>query len=222
MQNDKQPCGSPLRVQQNSKLLLATTNPGKILEYKEIFKELNLKIELLSLKEAGISQKIEETGQTFEENARKKALFYLKLTGLPTLAEDSGLEIDYLNGEPGVKSRRWPGHKASDAELISMTLEKLRGVPLKKRGAQLRVIIALLIDKTVKTFEGILRGVIIKEPIEKIIPGYPFRSLFYVPEVDKVLGELTMEEEARIAHRKKALEKAIPILKSKFKMQKSK
>ena len=202
------------------KLLIATNNPGKLLEYRTILKDLSL--ELVTLKDLNIKANVEEDGKTFKENAIKKAKFYSKLTGLPTLAEDSGLEIDYLNGEPGIKSRRWAGYKASDAELISMTLEKLRGVPLEKRGAQLRVIIAMLVDKTVKTFEGILRGVIIKEPIEKIIPGYPFRSLFYVPEVDKVLGELTMEEEARIAHRKKALEKAIPILKSKFKMQKSK
>jgi len=194
------------------KLLIATNNPGKLLEYRTILKDLSL--ELVTLKDLNIKANVEEDGKTFKENAIKKAKFYSKLTGLPTLAEDSGLEIDYLNGEPGIKSRRWPGYKASDAELISMTLEKLRGVPLEKRGAQLRVIIAMLVDKTVKTFEGILRGVIIKEPIEKIIPGYPFRSLFYVPEVDKVLGELTMEEEARIAHRKKALEKAIPILKN--------
>jgi len=194
------------------KLLIATNNPGKLLEYRTILKDLSL--ELVTLKDLNIKANVEEDGKTFKENAIKKAKFYSKLTGLPTLAEDSGLEIDYLNGEPGIKSRRWAGYKASDAELISMTLEKLRGVPLEKRGAQLRVIIAMLVDKTVKTFEGILRGVIIKEPIEKIIPGYPFRSLFYVPEVDKVLGELTMEEEARIAHRKKALEKAIPILKN--------
>ena len=194
------------------KLLIATNNPGKLLEYRTILKDLSL--ELVTLKDLNIKANVEEDGKTFKENAIKKAKFYFKLTGLPTLAEDSGLEIDYLNGEPGIKSRRWAGYKASDAELISMTLEKLRGVPLEKRGAQLRVIIAMLVDKTVKTFEGILRGVIIKEPIEKIIPGYPFRSLFYVPEVDKVLGELTMEEEARIAHRKKALEKAIPILKN--------
>lgn len=193
------------------KLLIATTNPGKILEYREIFKELPL--EIVTLKDLNIRAGVEEDGASFEENALKKVAFYSKLAGLPTLAEDSGLEIDCLKGEPGVKSKRWPGHEASDEELIGMTLEKLRGVPREKRSAQLRAVIALSVNGEIRTFEGILRGIIMEKPIAKIIPGYPFRSLFYVPEIDKVLGELTMEEEALVAHRKKAIEKALPIIK---------
>jgi len=138
------------------------------------------------------------------------------LTKLPTLAEDSGLEIDYLNGQPGVKSRRWPGYEASDKELINITLKKLKGVTLEKRGAQLRVVMALIIDEKVKTFQGLLRGIIMEKPIKKMIPGYPFRSLFYLPEIKKVIGELTMEQEAMVAHRKKAVKKALPILKKIF------
>lgn len=192
-------------------LLIATTNPGKILEYRVILKDLPLA--LVTLKDLNIKADVEEDGKTFKENAIKKVKFYSKLAGLPTISEDGGLEIDYFNGEPGVKSRRWPGYEATDEELINMTLEKLRGVPLKKRGAQLRVVIALSIDEEVRTFEGILRGVIMEKPIKKIIPGYPFRTLFYLPKIKKVLGELTMEEEAVVAHRKKALEKALPIIK---------
>ena len=193
------------------KLLIATTNPGKVLEYRVILKDLP--IELVTLKDAGIKDGVEEDGKTFEENAVKKAKFYSKFVDFPTLAEDAGLEIDCLGGEPGVKSRRWPGHEASDGELVEMTLEKLNGVPMAERGAQLRVVVALaMAGEEIKTFEGILRGVIIEKPISKIIPGYPFRALFYVPGVNKVLGELTMEEEAEIAHRKQAVEKCLLLL----------
>ncbi|HJN62161.1 MAG TPA: non-canonical purine NTP pyrophosphatase [Candidatus Parcubacteria bacterium] len=193
------------------KILIATTNPGKLLEYREILKELSL--EIVTLKDLNNQTEVKEDGKTFKENAIKKVKFYSKLTEFPTIAEDSGLEIDYLNGEPGVKSKRWPGYEASEKELINLTLKKLQGVPLEKRGAQLRVVIALSINKEIKLFEGVIRGVIIEKPIKKIIPGYPFRTLFYIPEIKKVLGELTMEEETKIAHRKKALEKALPIIK---------
>lgn len=194
-----------------SKLLIATTNPGKVLEYKEILKDLP--IELVTLNDLGISADVEEDGKTFEENAVKKVEFYSKLAGLPTLAEDSGLEIDYLNGEPGVRTKRWLGYDASESELISATLEKLKGVPMEKRGAQLRVVIALSVkDEKIQTFEGVIRGLIMEKPIDKIIPGYPFRTLFYIPEINKILGELTMAEEAKVAHRKRAIEKALPVI----------
>ncbi len=198
------------------KLLLATTNPGKILEYKEILKDLG--IEIISLRDLKLeNSQVEEDGKTFEENAIKKSKFFCKLTKLPTLADDGGIEIDALNGEPGVKSRRWPGHEATDEELVKMTLEKLDGLPHEKRGAQLRCSIALSFpgDEEVRLFEGVLRGFIMEKPIG-IIPGFPFRSLFYLPEIGKVLGELSMEEEAKIAHRKRAMEKAIPLLKRKL------
>lgn len=199
----------------NNKLLIATTNPGKILEYKEIFKQLKLSLELVSLKDLDLDrEKVEEDRATFEENAVKKAKFYCQKSGLPTLADDGGIEIDALNGEPGVKSRRWPGYEATDKELIKMTLEKLKGLPKEKRGAQLRCSIAISFpgDKKVHLFEGVLRGFIMEKSIG-IIPGFPFRSLFYLPEIGKILGELSMEEEAKIAHRKKVVEKALPILK---------
>jgi XTP/dITP diphosphohydrolase len=159
------------------KLLIATNNPGKVKEYKELLKDLPLK--LVSLKDLGIKDKVNESGKTFEENAIKKAKFYSRLSGFLTLADDGGLEIDYLNGEPGVNSRRWPGYEATDKELIDFCLKKLEGVPWQKRKAQLRVIIALAIPgKEVLTFEGKLRGIILTKPRGKLIPGYPFRPIF--------------------------------------------
>lgn len=194
------------------KLLIATKNPGKVLEYKVILKDLP--VELITLKDLDIKDDVEEDGKTFEENAVKKVKFYAGLAGLPSIAEDSGLEIDYLNGEPGIHTKRWLGRDASEGELISATLDKLKGVPMKERGAQLKVVIALAVkEEEIWTFEGVIRGFIMEKPIAKIIPGYPFRTLFYLPEINKVLGELTMEEEAEFAHRKKAVEKALPIIK---------
>ena len=193
------------------KLLIATKNPGKVFEYKAILKDLPLKI--VTLGDLNIKTGVEEDGKTFEENAIKKVKFYSKLSGLPTIAEDGGIEIDYLNGKPGVRSRRWPGHEASDKELINLTLKKLKGVPLEKRGAQLRVVAALAIDNKIETSGAVLKGIILEKSIKKIIPGYPFRSLFYVPEAKKIFAEMTGEERKSVGQRRKAIKKLLPIIK---------
>jgi len=191
-------------------LLIATTNQGKILEYKAILKELDPGIKAVSLQDLKINQEVEETGRTFEENAVIKASFYYNLSGLPTLADDAGIEIDYLNGEPGVLSRRWPGHEATDEEIIQIALEKLKGVPVSQRGAQLRAVIAFIFSKpeNYHVFEGILRGHIAESPTKKRIAGYPFRSIFIPAGGDKYLGDMSL-----VAHRKQAMEKALPIIK---------
>lgn len=194
----------------DKKILVATKNAGKISEYNELFKDLPYK--LLTLADLRIKDEPKENGKTFTENAIKKVEFYSQISKFPSLAEDSGLEIDYLNGEPGVFSRRWLGRKRTDEELIQITLKKMKGVPQEKRDAQLRVVIAFKLNKEAVpiTTEGTLRGRITEKPMAEIIPGYPFRSIFYVPAIDKVLAELSMAEEAKIAHRKMALEKLIP------------
>ena len=197
------------------KLLIATTNPAKFREYQALLKNLLLK--LISLRDLKIKKTLKEDGKTFKENAIKKAQFYSKLTNLPTLADDGGLEIDYLKGEPGIKSHRWPGKEAADQELIDFTLKKLRGVPWEKRGAQFRVILALAIPgKKVLTFEGKKRGIILTKPRGKIIPGYPYRSIFYLPKYKKSFNQLNFNEEIKIGHRKKPIKKLIPILKKLF------
>jgi XTP/dITP diphosphohydrolase len=202
-----------------SKILLATHNPGKILEYREIFK--SYPIELVTLRDINITHEPEETGKTFDENAIAKARYYAEHTDLPVLAEDSGLEIDYLNGEPGVYSGRWPGHKATDQELIDIAMSKLQNVPKEKRGAQFRVVVAFKMPRENEVFtgQGMLRGMILEKPIKKIIPGFPFRSIFYVPEIDKVLGEMTESEEAQIGHRSQAMKQLLPIILEKLNIQ---
>lgn len=192
------------------KLLLATTNEGKISEYKEIFKNFGIPLELVTLKDLNITQDIEEEGSTFEENAVIKAKFYYGLSSLPTLSDDAGLEIDYLNGEPGVHSRRWPGYRATDEELMNLAIEKMKGVQKEKRGAQLRAVVGLAFPKEEKiyTFEGILRGYITEKPFQKTLAGYPFRSIFMPAGGGRYLSELNI-----VAHRKQAIEKALPLIK---------
>ena len=195
-----------------TKLLIATTNPAKLREYKELLK--NLPLELISLKNLGIKKRPNENGKTFRANAVQKAKFYSKLTGLTTISDDGGLEIDYLNGEPGIKSRRWTGLQATDKELINFALERLKGVPWRKRGAQFRVILALAMPgKKVLIFEGKKRGIILTKPRGKLIPGYPFRSIFYLPKHGKSFNELSFKEEIKIGHRRKPTKKLIVFLK---------
>ncbi|OGZ97373.1 MAG: hypothetical protein A3I44_04325 [Candidatus Sungbacteria bacterium RIFCSPLOWO2_02_FULL_51_17] len=197
------------------KLLLASTNPGKIEEYRRLLG--HLPIDVISLKDQGISMAVDEDGKTFEDNAIKKAILYHSISGLPTLADDGGIEIDHLRGEPGVLSRRWPGYEASDDALIEMTLERMRGVPKQKRTAKLRVAVALVFpgEETVYTAEAEKKGILGTKPIHPV-EGYPYRSLFYLPELKKNYSELTRDEELSLAHRKEALDRLMPVLKKKF------
>lgn len=190
------------------KLLIATTNPGKLAEIKYFLKDLPLR--LLSLVDIGIKEKPEENHATFKKNAIHKAKFYCQKSGLPTIADDGGLEIDYLQKEPGVKSRRWINGKdeASDEELIAYALKKLKGVPKGKRGAQLRAVMALALPNgKVSTASAKVRGVISQQPYHTTTPGYPYRSLLYLSKIGKFYhsSEMTEKEIEKYNHRGKAL-----------------
>lgn len=200
-----------------NKLLIATTNPGKLAEIKRFLGDLT--IDLIGLQDIGITDVVEETGKTFEENAILKAKFYCHKSGLPTLADDGGLEIDALGGEPGVKSHRWihGDREDADEELIEYTLEKLKGLPRAQRGAQLRAVLALALpDGAVNTATAATRGIIPEEASPVRVAGFPYRSLLYIPEIGKFYNhnELTLDETDRYNHRKKALEILKPILQS--------
>ena len=197
------------------RLLIATTNPGKLDEIRRFLSDLP--IELVSLQDAGITEVVEETGKTFEENAILKAKFYAQKSGLATLADDGGFEIDALGGEPGVKSHRWvhSDRDSTDEELIAHTMARLKDVPEGKRGAQLRLVLALVLpDGKVYTSDASVRGIIPLTPTNKITPGFPYRSLLFLPEINKYYNhdELTSDETDRYNHRKKALDKLKPIL----------
>lgn len=193
------------------KILIATTNPGKLAEIKQFLPG----IPGVSLRDVGITEKPEETGKTFEENAILKAKFYAKKSGLPTLADDGGLEIDALGGAPGVHSHRWVhgSREATDEEIIIHTLKEMKGK--KNRAAQLRVVEALVLPNgKIFTAEEKVRGIIPEKPSQKRYNGFPYRSLLFLKEINKFYAqdELTGEETETYNHRKKALTKLLPVI----------
>lgn len=198
------------------KLLIATTNPGKLTELSRFLADIPMS--LISLKDLDITDALEETGKTFEENAILKAKYYCQKSGLPTLADDGGFEVDALGGEPGVKSHRWihGDREDTDEELIDYTLTRMKGLPRAKRGAQLRLVLALIFpDGRQFTVEEKTRGIVAEKPSDHRTSGFPYRSLLFLPEINKYYDHdlLTPEETDRFNHRKRALDKLKPILK---------
>lgn len=183
------------------RLLLATTNKGKAAEYRDLFKGLDF--ELVTLDQAGISREADESYNTFEENARHKAAFYAELGGLLTLADDSGLEVDALNGEPGVRSSRYAGDNATDADRVDFLLNKLKDIPQQKRRARFRCVIAVARPGgPVETVEGVCDGYIAMEPRGR--NGFGYDPVFYLPEYGRTIAELSPETKNRISHRGRA------------------
>lgn len=196
------------------KLLIATTNKGKLKEISEFL--YDLPIQLVSLSDVGITDDVEETGKTYRENSEKKALFYARKSGLASLADDGGLEIDALGGEPGIKSRRWLGHEGSDAELIEHMKKISQEIPIDNRGASFVVSISFALPNgNVWSVEGRVDGVISETPHKNLLHGYPFRSFFYLPQIKKYYHEdqLTKRELKKYNHRYKAIQKLIPKIK---------
>ncbi|MGA2157836.1 MAG: XTP/dITP diphosphatase [Dehalococcoidia bacterium] len=192
------------------RLLLATTNRGKAAEYVSLLKGLDL--DLVTLDQVGISQEAAENYSTFEENARSKAVFYAALSGLITLADDSGLEVDALGGEPGVRSSRYAGENASDADRVNFLLDKLKGVPCELRSARFRCVIAIAEpDGKVETVSGDCRGCIALEP--RGMNGFGYDPVFYLPEYEKTIAEISPELKNEISHRGRAAQKARSLLK---------
>ena len=196
------------------KLLIATRNPGKLAEIKNFLSDLS--IQIVSLSEQDISEDFKEEGKTYAENSNEKAKFYAKLSGLPTIADDGGIEIAALNFEPGPKSRRWLGHEATDEELIEHMKKVAELLPKNNRTAYLRTVITLALPNgKTSQVKGEVRGVIVKKPHLKLLKGYPYRSFFYIPEIKKYYheAELSDEEQKLYNHRYKAIQKLKPIIK---------
>lgn len=184
------------------KVIFATGNEGKMKEIREILGDLD--IEPLSLKDAGITADIEENGSTFEENAIIKAKAISQLTGEIVLADDSGLEIDYLNKEPGIYSARYMGEDTSYHIKNSNLIQRLEGVPDQQRSARFVCAIAAAFpDGTVKTVRASMEGRIGYE--EKGENGFGYDPIFYLPEYGCSSAEISMEEKNKISHRGKAL-----------------
>ena len=195
------------------KVIFATGNQGKMKEIREILGDLD--IELLSLKDAGIHADIVEDGKTFEENAQIKARTICNLTGEIVLADDSGLEIDYLNKEPGIYSARYMGEDTSYHIKNANLIERLEGVPDEERRARFVCAVAAVFpDGTVKVVRETIEGQIAHEIVGE--NGFGYDPIFYVPEYGCTTAEMTPELKNELSHRGKALRAMKKILEEKF------
>lgn len=199
-----------------SRIIFATGNAGKMKEIRAILGDLP--VEVVSMKEAGIQADIVEDGKTFAENAVIKAKAIMELTKEVVLADDSGLEIDYLNKEPGIYSARYMGEDTSYRIKNANLIQRLDGVPDEKRTARFVCVIAAAFpDGTVETVEGTIEGRIGYE--ERGENGFGYDPIFYVPEYGCTTAELTEEQKNEISHRGKALTGMKDILKKKMGME---
>ena len=181
-----------------AELLIGTTNPAKFAEYALLMRDFNLR--LLSLGEIGIDQEAPEGGTTFGDNARTKAEFYFMQTGLPTLADDGGLEVDALGGAPGVESHRWLGVQANDRELAEEVVRRMAGIEPLRRIARLRAAAALIYtDHGIvreRVAEAALEGIIADRCCPTVRPGFPYRSVLYLPQRGCYLAEVSEDDAA--------------------------
>lgn len=185
------------------KFILATNNPDKLKEMKKIL--LNLNIEVLSAKEAGINlEDVDETGKTFEENSELKALSALKIAGMPSIADDSGLMVDALNGEPGIYSARYSGENATYSSNVDKLLLKMKDIPYEKRTAKFVCTICCLFPNGDRIdVRGECKGLIGFERSGN--SGFGYDPVF-ITENGKTFAQLSPEEKSQISHRGKALE----------------
>jgi XTP/dITP diphosphohydrolase len=190
------------------RLLIATTNTGKQREYRELLR--SLESELVFPGDLGIDLEVEEDGATYRENASKKALAFARVSDLPAMADDSGLEVDALGGEPGVRSSRYAGEGADDPKRRAFLLGKLRAVPAPRAARFVCVIAVALPDGTVAFAEGECRGEIV--PAERGANGFGYDPIFQLEGESRTMAEISAEEKNRISHRARAAQAAIPLI----------
>lgn len=199
-------------------IVFATHNQNKLKEIKEILKNIPgmENIRLISMTEAGVTEDIVEDGETYEENALIKAKYVCEKTGMIALADDSGTEIDALNGQPGIYSARFLGEDTPQVIKNAYILDKLKGLPNEKRKAQYMCCIAAAFsDGTTKTTMGILPG-IIAHKISDGTNGFAYDPIMYIPEFGKTMADMTMEEKNNVSHRGQALRKMSVVLVNKL------
>ena len=181
-------------------LVIATGNPGKTAEIRDLLKDFPINIK--NLDDFGPIPPVVEDGDTFEENAYKKASFVSKILGYPALADDSGLVVDALDGAPGVYSARYAGENATDVQRYTKLLEEMKGRANRK--AVFECVISLAVPTgAALTYEGRCEGLIAEEPAGD--GGFGYDPVFYYPPLKKTFGELSREEKSRVSHRGKAL-----------------
>ena len=191
-------------------LLIASKNKAKIKTYVNLLQQNN--VPCVTLEELNEKGDVEETGKTLRENAILKASFFAKKYSLPAIGDDTGFEIDALGGEPGIYARRWPGYEATDEELLNMVETKLAGVAENKRTARLINYIAL-VDKNGEILQvgaGSIEGFIPIKISDKRDPGFPYRSVLFLPQFHKFLVDINEEEINQLKYREESLKKMIP------------
>lgn len=195
------------------KLLIATNNKGKVKELQDLLKDTGL--EILTPADINLNLEVDEDGTTYAENAAKKAAAFAHASGLVSLADDSGLEVDALNGAPGIYSARYhPKSGADDSDRRAYMLENLKDKPVPWT-AHFHAAIAIAIpDNDVQVVEGNCFGEIIPE--ERGDNGFGYDPIFLFPELNKTMAELDLYEKNRLSHRAKAVMNAIPVLKKIF------
>ncbi|HKV56203.1 MAG TPA: non-canonical purine NTP pyrophosphatase [Candidatus Binataceae bacterium] len=191
-----------------TELLIATTNPAKLAEYRLLMRGFALR--LLSLREVGIDIEAPETASSFTANARIKGAFYFIRSGIPTFADDGGLEVDALGGAPGVQSHRWLGEKVDDRTLAQEVVRRMAGVEPARRTARIRAAAALFcIDHGVvreRVAEAALEGTVAERCYPEVRAGFPYRSVLYLPERGRYLAELDEDTAANLSQRRRVVE----------------
>ncbi|CAB1079767.1 Nucleoside 5-triphosphatase RdgB (dHAPTP, dITP, XTP-specific) (EC [Olavius algarvensis Delta 1 endosymbiont] len=182
-------------------LVIATSNPGKTAEIRDLLD--GFPIHIKNLGDFGPIPPVEEDGDTFDDNAYKKASFVAKVLGLPALADDSGLVVDALGGAPGVYSARYAGENATDEQRYIKLLKEMKGQTNRKATFECVISIAVPSGPAL-TYEASCEGLITEEPAGD--GGFGYDPVFYYPPLEKTFGQLTLEEKGRVSHRGKALQ----------------
>ena len=192
------------------RLLLATNNPHKIAEYRQLLADCGW--ELVTFADLGLTVDEEEVGDTYEDNARMKALKAARASGLHALADDSGLDVEALGGEPGPRSARFGGEGSSYREKMGLLLERLKGRPPRERGCRFVCVIAVADpERRVRLCQGHCPGLVAEAPRGE--GGFGYDPIFYLPELGKTMAELSAEEKNVISHRGRAAQQARQMLK---------
>ena len=181
-------------------LVIATGNPGKIIEIQELLS--GFQIDIKCLDDFGPIPEVKEDGQTFDENAYKKASFTAKILGIPALADDSGLMVETLNRAPGVFSARYAGDDATDAQRVAKLLKEMQGRANRKAAFECVISIAVPSGPAL-TYEARCEGLIAEAPVGD--KGFGYDPIFFYPPLNKTFGQMTIAEKSRVSHRGKAL-----------------
>jgi XTP/dITP diphosphohydrolase len=195
------------------KILIATKNPGKLKEISNFLSDFNIKT--VSLSDLEINDEVEETGKNYKENSKLKAMYYARKSSLPTITDDGGIEIDALDGAPGLKSKRWLGKNSTEQDIVNFMLKFAKDLSDDKRKAKFKTIISFALpDGKIWQAAGEVDGIIADKPYLKLLKGYPYRSFFYLPKIKKYYHEnqLTEGEQKEYNHRYKAIQKLKKII----------